>query len=341
MKKIYLLALAACSYSLNAQLTQANHAPANGDTYTTYRCDSVNVNPGASGAGANWNFATVTTYSTLVRNYSAQSVSNSTYAAANVGLASSVNDMQYLSSTTSSLGFYGGNIGLGSVSASLNYSVPAFYAVYPMSLNTATTGATAGTVFVAALSATGTFTGTSSVKVDGSGTITLPGGVTYSNTLRVVTGQSVEVTTSFANATVTQVSYDYYAAGIKAPVYTIYTTTANIGGFLPSNTTQTYVAVNKGALTQTPVGLAKFSENNGLSVYPNPSSTLVNFTDANNLAALVSVYDLTGKLVVKQNFLDGKVKMDVSGFNKGIYLYTVSDETGKTLKTGKLTVSQE
>lgn len=343
MKKIYLFVLAALSYSLNAQLTQANHAPANGDTYDTYRCDSVNVNPGASGANATWNFGSVATYTNLVRSYTAQTVSNATYAAANIGLASSVNDMQYLASTSSSLGFYGGNIGLGSVSASLTYTLPAIFAVYPMGLNTSTSVATGGTVYVAALSTSGTFTGSSSVAVDGSGTITLPGGaVSYSNALRVITGQTVQVTTAIANATVTQISYDYYAPGIKAAVYTIYTTTAVIGGLLPSTTTQTFVSVNKAALSPpAPVGIAKHAEVDSYNVYPNPSSSVVNFSDASRNASSVLVYDLTGKLITKQSFQDGKAKLDVSSYNKGIYFYTIFDASEKALKTGKLTVSQE
>src|SRR5690348_16441255 len=109
MKKIYLFLLATFSYSLSAQLTQANHAPANGDTYTMYRCDSVNTTPGASGAGVLWNFSSLTTFSNLARSYTAQATSNSTYAAANVAVASGNSDIEYLASSTTSLGYYGGN----------------------------------------------------------------------------------------------------------------------------------------------------------------------------------------------------------------------------------------
>ncbi|MBL7932470.1 MAG: T9SS type A sorting domain-containing protein [Bacteroidia bacterium] len=341
MKKIYLFLFAAFSYTLSAQLTQANHAPANGDTYTMYRCDSVNTSPGAAGSGVTWNFSTIATYSNLARSYTAQATSNSTFAAANVAVASGGNDIQYLASTTSSLVYYGGNIGVGQVAGTVNYSVPAIYASYPMGYNTSASAAVAGTLNIPSLSASGSFTGNSTVLVDGSGTIILPGPVTFTNALRVVSSQTIYATTSLATATVTQTNYDYYVGGIKAPVLTIGTATADIASILGnSQTTQTFVARNKDA-NQLPTGLNQHSENVGLSVYPNPSASFINFVSENQSMATLKVYDVTGKLVDSQVFHDGKIKLDVAGYNKGIYFYNAFDATDNKLRTGKFTVIQQ
>jgi hypothetical protein len=54
--KIFLLsALVILSLNNLAQtLTQANHAPSVGDTYSTLQCDSSNVSINGSGANYNW-----------------------------------------------------------------------------------------------------------------------------------------------------------------------------------------------------------------------------------------------------------------------------------------------
>lgn len=344
MKKIYFSLLSLFTVlAASAQLTQPNNAPANGDTYDMYQCDTVS--PGPAGANVVWNFAAANTHSSIIKTYLAQSVSTSTFPAANVAVSSGISDVSYLSSTTNTLGYYGGNIGVGAVTGNITYTSPAIYASYPMSLNTAGSSVTGGTLYISSLSLTGTFAGNSNVLVDGSGTITLPGGQTFSNTLRVVTTQTMSIVTSLANATVTQINYNYYASGIKAPVFAVSTATAYSVVFgQPSTTTQTFVTRNKNAVV-TPTGTGVYiAENQAeeihFGVFPNPSSSVVNFVTNSLDAKQVSIFDITGKLVEKQTLTEGKAKMDVSSYNKGLYLYSISTGEGRTLKSGKITVSQ-
>jgi hypothetical protein len=261
---------------------------------------------------------------------------------ANIALGSASNDISYLSSTTNTLGYYGGNISIGAIVGSINYTAPAIYASYPMSLNTTSTVATGGTIAITnPIPTSGSFLGSSNVMVDGTGTISLPGGFTFTDVVRVVTSQTVNITTAFANATVTQHTYDWYTTGIKAPVFTILTSTANVGG---NSTTQTVVTRNKDLTANTNTLVTGIAENTAqnsfFTVYPNPSSSYVNFATNHPDAATVSVFDMTGKLVEKQNLNDGKSKLDVSSYNKGLYLYSVTNKEGKALKSGKITVSQ-
>jgi hypothetical protein len=342
MKKIYLSLLSAiAAFSAQGQLTQANNAPANGDTYVMYQCDTVS--PGASGANTLWNFASITTHSSIAISYTASTVSNPTYPSAPIAVASAVNNTSYYNSSATSLLYYGGNVATGSVVASLTYTTPAVKASYPMSLNTTSSAATGGTVNVTApLPTTGSFSGNSTTLADGSGTINLPGGVTYTDVIRVLTTETISINSSLATATVIEANYNYYTSSIKAPIFSITTSTAIINGF-GGPTTQTLVARNKNATGTTTVTTG-ISENNSESfnfvVYPNPSNTYVNFVTNSPDAKYVSVYDITGKLVEKQNLADGKIKVDVSSYSKGLYLYTISTGDNRTLKSGKVTVSQ-
>lgn len=90
-----------------------------------------------------------------------------------------------------------------------------------------------------------------------------------------------------------------------------------------------------------PVGFAEELANaaNSLSVYPNPSSSVVNFDIDYNKAAKVAVMDITGRLVENVNFEFNKAQVNVSNYNKGIYLYQVTDVKGHVIKSGKVTVN--
>lgn len=88
------------------------------------------------------------------------------------------------------------------------------------------------------------------------------------------------------------------------------------------------------------VGVKETSVNEiNVVAYPNPANTsfYVNTesTDAKNL----EIIDLTGKVLERLAFNDGKVKADVSKYHTGIYLYSVTGTNNQRLKTGKFTVT--
>lgn len=338
MKKIYfsLLAIGAL-LSAEAQLTQANHAPSSGDTFKMYQCDSVA--PGASGAAVSWNFA-VTTHSSILMNYSATAVTNPSYPMATIGVAATATNTYYYSSSANSLLYYGGNIGVGMVLANLNYTTPAIYASYPMSLNSTSNSAIGGSITVTSpVNTNGTFLGTNTVVADGTGTLTVAG-MTYSNVMRLKITQVINFTTTIAGGIITQENFQYYESGTKAPVMTIETSTANLG-FL-GTTSQTIAMHVKGAATSTVVNDVGISKNTGIEnavhVYPNPANSEVSFLNPSNSAVSVSVYDVTGKLVETKLFSSVWAKIDVSDYQQGMYIYRVNGENNHVLNTGKLTV---
>ncbi|MBA2613783.1 MAG: T9SS type A sorting domain-containing protein [Bacteroidetes bacterium] len=338
MKKIYLsLITALAAFSANAQLTNANHSPVSGDVSSTWQCDSLAISPGASGANATWNFGTIATHTSVVKNYTTTANTNTAYPSTGVAVGSSPTNISYYTSNATDLKYWGGNITVGTNNATLVYTTAAEVAAYPMSLNTTSSAATAGNITL--LTFNGTFTGNSTTLADGTGTLILPSG-TYVNAMRVVTTQTINfaIPTALTNGTVTQKNWDYYNVGsTKEAWFSITTSTIVITGPAASSSTQTLVTRRNPSVVTglNPTGFAPIN----VGVFPNPSSTTVNFITESTEAKQVAVYDVTGKLVAKQNLTDGKLTLDVSSYTTGLYMYSVIGNANETLKSGKITVS--
>jgi len=334
------LAVAVC-FPLSAQLTQANHDPSPGDMYSMYQCDSVS--PGPSGANAVWNFSGLTTHSSIVTNYSCTVSNDWNYPSATHSVGATGFQFYY-SSTAGNLKLQGRSVKAGSFYAELMYTTPGICAVYPMNLNTASSILnTSGNLnMLGPLPASGTFTGKSKAVLDGTGTLTLPGAAnSFTNVMRVVSSQTISYNASYIG-TITLINYDYYAPGIKAPIFTIHTTTATTQ--LGINT-HTMVKRNKDAVApEPPIDLVSIIENNGsdadFSVFPVPSNTSIHFKSGNPKAASVSLYEVSGRLAGKHALQDGKVSVDVSSYNKeGLYMYTIESSDGQILQRGKIVLS--
>ena len=336
MKKTLLSIAIIISAAAEAQtLTQANSSPVAGNSYTTYQCDSTGISAGASGAGQTWNFSSIITHSSIAKAYISSVNSNTVYAPADVYVNSTTSpDNSYYKSTSNDLKYYGGNFMISTFAVSLTYTVPSIKAIYPMSLNTTTSSAVSGSVTLNG-SANGTFTGNSGVTADATGTLVLAG-KTFTDVIRVVTTQVLNASLSIGTGTVTQLTYDYYsAAAAKAPVFSISTST--IVSFAGTST-QTLVTILKDYPTAS-INEAQ-QANTELNVFPNPSSSFVNFNTTNVEATKVIAYDLTGKMVVSELIEFGKAKMNVHTLSNGLYLYTVIGKNNQVLTTGKFNVSK-
>lgn len=331
MKQLYTLFLAAAITAVgHAQLTQANHAPAANDTYTMLGVDPTGINPGASGSGATWNFASAATVNSLVMNYTASAASSGSYPLANVVVGYSGSNMSYVKSSGSSLLYYGGNVQVQTVSGSLNYSSPAIWGVYPMSLNTSSTNATAGSISTSA--GNGTFTGSSSVIVDGSGDLVLSTGV-FNNVLRTKTTQTLDFNAGFLTGKLYQDTYEYYGA-LKSPLFSIMMATISVG---PQNYTQVMAQRNTNAV---PGGTTAVSSENiqRLLVFPQPASQQLTISGIPSTASQVDLFDITGKLISSEKVISDFVEIRVTEFQEGLYLYNLKDNKHNTLRTGKFTV---
>ena len=82
-------------------------------------------------------------------------------------------------------------------------------------------------------------------------------------------------------------------------------------------------------------------EENGniANIYPNPTSGQV-FVDLNVYVkeSIFQAFDLTGHLILKKNINPGKNVLQFDNSYTGLVLYTIHDEKGKMIKSGKLIV---
>ncbi len=67
----------------------------------------------------------------------------------------------------------------------------------------------------------------------------------------------------------------------------------------------------------------------GLSVYPNPATNVVNLKTDKAPVSNISIYDITGKEVLRMNNLSlNNTSINVSNLQRGIYLMKIEDENG-------------
>jgi hypothetical protein len=79
-----------------------------------------------------------------------------------------------------------------------------------------------------------------------------------------------------------------------------------------------------------------------LRFYPNPATTLITFDFQKNLdrGHTIQVYNFLGKKVYEATNLNQKTVIDLSNYNRGVYIYQLFDKTGKLIESGKFQVSK-
>jgi hypothetical protein len=339
MKKTLLSLFTVLGLAATAQtLNQGNHSFIVGDAYTTIACGTVGIAPGSAGTNQTWNFSTATTNTASTVSYLASANTNTSYPSADIYLNGGANNSFYYKSTSTDMKYYGGAMSVNGTNVNLVYTLPAVYATYPMNYNTTANSSISGNVVI--LGNTATFTGQCNFLADATGTITLPSGMTYSNTIRVLTTQTI--TTSplpfVGVATINLQNYDYYdpstALTFKAPLFSISTSTLSSGA---GTSVQTFVNV----LKDNNVGIRENKATEiELSVFPNPASTFVNFSTSSTDAVKIVAFDVTGKIVATETVEMGKAKMNTSNLTSGVYVYSVLGKDNQTLKTGKFNVTK-
>lgn len=87
------------------------------------------------------------------------------------------------------------------------------------------------------------------------------------------------------------------------------------------------------ALPTTPVGIEDAEKTDfGFNVFPNPGNGLFHITFKTEGNKTLSVFDMTGKQVLIENFDDDKHEFDLSWFKEGLYLLSVTSTEGKYSK---------
>ncbi len=175
--------------------------------------------------------------------------------------------------------------------------------------------------------------------------------------LQLVAEQSYVVNTPDIGTGVTTISFSqpamlYEGAGYIIDVFKVDGTTGTgffIGGSDSSSEDDDYSTVAYGGYGQggavnyyTDWGFAPFVRANfnqilsveetnlqGVSVYPNPSSGMVTIENKENIFSTVTITNLEGREIYRTE-LNGTQSIDLSNHSSGVYLVTVTSESGST-----------
>jgi len=180
---------------------------------------------------------------------------------------------------------------------------------------------------------------------------------TNSNIVDAITGASlathgnVTVTWNGTNVTGTVVPDGAYSVWVEmawgdnlttGKTYSIFPFTKGTSAFQsnPSNLTN-FTNISLTWTPGSPTGVENVTANSEVSVYPNPSSGLLNVKFRNgHKVVLVNVFNEAGVSMLREKFYDlsaGEKTIDISGFPSGAYLvnfkFENGDETVRVVKT--------
>jgi len=335
MKKIYfsLLLIAGTLQISNAQLslTKAANEPVIGDINNRQQYDSTTVVPKATGSGLNWSFMSLTptgtyvssTYTNVASTPSAASFPNATLAEDQGG-----GDYTFYKSTPTTLEFQG----IQFPGIALNFSNTGIYATWPVNFGYNATDPFAGSAVTGSI--TTNFTGNANINGAGTGTVVMPGGLTLTNCLQVVSTIDYTLTQGSLTITAVEKEFNYYHSSNKFPVLAILYKTEITG----TVTTKTFEAKVNTAIV---AGLNAHEISNNLTVFPNPANGVINISCDNNSneAININLTNILGSVVKKESFgAENKIRvtMNVSDLPKGIYFINVN--IGNTSSVKKIVI---
>jgi hypothetical protein len=79
-----------------------------------------------------------------------------------------------------------------------------------------------------------------------------------------------------------------------------------------------------------------------LNLYPNPATTYVTFDFPKGIEKgySIQVFSFLGRKMFESQNLSPKTTVDLTEYNRGVYIYHLRDQSGKVLKSGKFQVSK-
>ncbi len=314
-------------------LTEGANMPMVGDSVKYYLVDSLGINISSinniSGTNVTWNYSSLSLLSNslITTRYKAPSAvpSASAYPTCNV-VEGTTNFYKNTNGANAQTELVGNS--LTGFTAALNFSNPVITAKYPFTSTNTFTDSFSGSV---TFTSNGTFNGTSTLTADGTGTIVLPGGQTIPNVLRVRSRQNSTISgiIPIVPIAVRLTNYDYYAAGIKFPVFSVaYTSiailTPTVTGQITSNTANAFVGIEEKNL----------EVSNAIITYPNPASDIVTIFNTSQAIDIknISIYNQLGQLInINSSSLS---EISVKALSAGVYYLRI--ETNKGIANKRL-----
>jgi len=291
-------------------LTQANSAPAIGESMTLFGADT-SAQPGPAGASQIWNYNfTLGTPTTSLAIDPSNAPNSFNFPTANIVLQSA-SAYEYINSSASSLI----QLGAGSGVQLISYGPTGInYLTYPFTYNSvATTSNFSGT------HAQGTLLGNNITTGDAYGSITI-NGQTFSDVIRIEVVQDIDYTyTGFGNLVYHTVSYSWYDGIHKTPIMQIIT--SDYSGFTLGHVK----IVSVGSFVS---GINNInSPLTSLNFFPNPATVAANVSLSLSKSAhvVLKMYDNMGAQIFTKDL--GQISagilsesLNLDAFSKGIYV---------------------
>jgi hypothetical protein len=319
------LILIGCTITSYAQstLTGANFNPQIGDAFAIVNCVTDTVTPRNGGAAQNWDFTSLVTSSLDTGNAvpCTSTAHCAMFSGTTLAITSPQSDLvQYIradASTLSQVGYY------QSADTNLVLTNPMDEIRYPFTYPDTFTDTYSGTLTFSL--ATALDTGSVFVACDGYGTLNLPGGVTFTNALRVHSMQVfTDSTNLFATPTIDTFNistYTWYVSGYHSALLTISYVT-QVGASSSSYQLVSY-APRQVRVAGVPVVNGTGSS---LNVYPNPVQNELNidYDNKTNENVRITLVDMLGRQVAV--IADGNsqtaqhLTYNTTGLTKGLYI---------------------
>jgi hypothetical protein len=329
MKTIYLLIISLPFLSV-AQSFNATNEAAIGSLASLHLCDSnANIQANIMGANATWNFSQIAGIFGVTKDVqildATQDPNYASFAGSTKMYDIGGNLQTFYSSSPNgriSQGFVFNEVSLGAVVASWNVNQENLM-VYPLSLaSNPLIDAFSGTV---TSTATGTLpaTGSSVTMVDGSGTLLLPGGNSYTNVMRFHLKDSANASVFGTNVAFVRNVYEYYDFTVSnMPIFI--TMSVDVNSALINNSSTIILSKDQ------PLTFVGETEINlpSIHLYPNPAVNEIQLSGVKTGDA----YAITNLAGIRMNSGSYKGSIDVTNLSTGVYLLQINGQTLEFIK---------
>lgn len=218
------------------------------------------------------------------------------------------------------------------------YTVPFIKMEYPFTYGDNFTGGFQGVTLYSGIER-GTFSGNYSVEADGFGTLLLPGGISYENTLRVRTQKSYTNALKNASQKIEVITYRWYNDTHRYPLLVLTVYSVGSGEKVSMNYQAAY---NNQAVSSLPV-----LNTESIRIYPNPATDQL-FLEFNGIYAgelNMTVLDAAGKMVRSFRYevtSSGMQCIDLSREIEGLRpaSYVLSIQTGDKVENMKFILAE-
>jgi hypothetical protein len=332
MKKLYILILfSVCTFFAKAQYTITSAIfPVAGDIEVSWDADTTGVTIGSAGTNQIWNYTGITVSPTTAATSNSYITKTSapyftSFPSAN--LASTSDGTNY---SFSSYGSSITNYGSSTSTAAVVYGNPQTIANIPFTYGYVTSD-TYSVVDTSTPSQTMTTVGSLTTTGDAWGTLNMPGGKTYPNTLRLklqITQTSTVVSSSTLTPnytfTYTGNQYVHISSVSKWAILSVGITTATVKSGTFTNTSKSK-SVTLGDMVFAGINDPKTNAAN-FNLYPNPATNTANlwFVLAQNESYDMSITNALGQVVRNKSYSDlapgpYNLEVDLKDLPSGIY----------------------